>query len=239
VQEQYDDRLWQAAFLKPDWYLDVIEQFKRLEALALREPDYEKRKAIKGPMYQAVATALREGRIILATTGEDNDAARQPIDMIVIHHTKNRPGMTLDLLNGEQLLRLYALYYANPSQQDRHIQGQPIWSGHFYHGQQVFWAYHRLFHQDGSAEHILDDKYIGWHAGNYPVNCRSVALCIDDDLTSSSPNDQVLDAMAHVIRQYYPQVPLSGIVGHCNVNDGTICPGKPFHMWRDRLLAGV
>jgi hypothetical protein len=238
MQEQYAEALWQAAFPKPDWYLDVIDQFKRLEDLALQEPDYDKRKQIKGPMYQAVATALREGRITLATEGDDNDAARQPIDMVVIHHTKNRPGMTLELLNGEHLLRVYALYYVNLSHQDLHVKGQPIWSGHFYQGKQVFWSYHWLVRQDGSTERILDDKYIGWHAGNYPVNCRSVALCIDDDLTSSSPSDQVLDALASVIRQQYPQVPLSGIVGHRDVNDQTMCPGELFHsLWRGKLLA--
>ena len=109
MQEQYDDALWQAAFPKPDWYLAVIPQFERLEALAIQEPDYDNRRAIKDPMYQAVELALSEGRIALATEGEDHDAARQPIDMVVIHHTKNRPGMTLELSNGEHLLRLYAL----------------------------------------------------------------------------------------------------------------------------------
>jgi N-acetylmuramoyl-L-alanine amidase len=238
MQEQYDDALWQAAFPKPDWYLDVIPQFKRLEALALQEPDYDKRKAIKGPMYQAVATALDKGRIALASEGEDSDAARQAIDIIVIHHTKNRPGMSLELLNGEHLLRVYALYYAHPSPRNQHIKGQPIWSGHFYQGKQVFWAYHWLFRQDGRVQHILDDKYIGWHAGNYLVNCRSVALCIDDDLTSSLPSDKVLDALASVIQQYYPRVPLTGIVGHCDVNDQTVCPGDLFHsIWRNKLLA--
>ena len=237
MQEHYDDALWQAAFPKPDWYLDVIPQFTHMEAVALQEPDYDKRKAIKDPMYQAVAMALCEGRIALATEGEDHDAARQLIDMVVIHHTKNRPGMSLDLLNGEHLLRVYAWYYANQSKRDQHFKGQPIWSGHFYQGKQVFWTYHWLFRQDGRAEHILDDKYIGWHAGNWPVNCRSVALCIDDDLTSSLPSDQVLDALAGAIRHHYPQVPLSGIVGHRVVNDQTVCPGDLFHSeWRDKLL---
>lgn len=237
MQEEYDDALWQTAFPKPDWYLAVIPQFKRLEALALQEPDYDKRKAIKGPMYQAVATALCEGRIALATEGEENDVARQPIDMAVIHHTRNRSGMSLDLLNGEQLLRVYALYYANPSPWDQHLKGQPIWSGHFYQGKQVFWAYHWLIRQDGRAERILDDTYIGWHAGNWPVNCRSVALCLDADLSSSLPGDQMLDAIAGVIKQYYPQVPSSGIVGHRDVNDHTGCPGALFRsVWRDKLL---
>ena len=41
MQEQYDDALWQAAFPKSDWYLDMIPQFKCLEDLALQEPDYD------------------------------------------------------------------------------------------------------------------------------------------------------------------------------------------------------
>jgi hypothetical protein len=106
MQEQYDDALWQAALPKSDWYLDMIPQFKCLEDLALQEPDYDIRKQIKGPMYQTVAMALREGRIALATEGENHDAARQPIDMVVLHDTKNRPGMTLELSNGKHLLRV-------------------------------------------------------------------------------------------------------------------------------------
>ncbi|HXH26273.1 MAG TPA: hypothetical protein VNG90_00080 [Candidatus Acidoferrum sp.] len=127
---QFDAAMWHKAFGKPDWYLDIIGQFKELEAAAAVEPDYEKRKAIKGPMYQAVETALREGQLQLATSGEDNDAARKPIDMVVIHHMKIKPGITLDQLNAKQLLRLYGVYYANPTYPaDAHIKGEPVWSG--------------------------------------------------------------------------------------------------------------
>lgn len=237
METVFNPKLWEEAFTHQNWYDFIYPQYQQLEALAAQEPDYERRKAIKGPMYQAVADALRQGRIQLATSGDNNDAPRLPIDMLVVHHTKNKPGMTLAQLNAKQLLRLYGAYYAHPKyEQDAHIKGQPVWSGHFYQGQQVFWAYHWLIREDGSAEQILRDEYLGWHAGNWQVNRRSIAVALDDDLTAREPSEKVLDGLAAVIRHHYGAIRTENIVGHCDVAN-TICPGTSWPIWRQKLLA--
>ncbi|HXH26274.1 MAG TPA: N-acetylmuramoyl-L-alanine amidase [Candidatus Acidoferrum sp.] len=92
---------------------------------------------------------------------------------------------------------------------------------------------------DGSAEHILEDKYLGWHAGNWEVNCRSVAICVDDDLADKEPSGVVLAALATIIRQHYGQVLPEKIVGHCDVNPHRVCPGALWPEWRKKVLASL
>ncbi len=223
---------------KPDWYLYIADDFKRLEEQVQKELDPEKRKEIKREVYEMVETALRQKSLPLATSGEDLDRERRPIDTIVIHHTKNAPGMTLERLNAVQLLRIYGMYYANPtSAEERDFKGKPVWSGHFYNNEQVFWGYHWLIRENGSTEHILDDKYVGWHAGNWEVNTCSIAISIDDDLTEKEPSEAALKAVAEVIRSNYVQIKPEQIVGHCDVSKQTQCPGHLFHeSWQAKLI---
>ena len=230
MEVPFDAQKWHEALGHPDWYIRLGDDFKRLEALAKDNPDAK----TKEPAYTAVEAALHEGQLPLGDSGEDFDEDRRPIDTIVVHHTKNKPGMPLARLNAMHLLRLYGPEYARES---RPYHGQPVWSGHFYQDKQVFWGYHWLVRQDGAAEHILDDRYIGWHAGNWDVNTRSVAFCIDDDLTEKEPSHLALQAIAAAIRKNYPQVKQKNIIGHCDVVD-TVCPGKLFKpSWRGKLLA--
>lgn len=234
-----DERLWHEALTKPDWYLYIGDNFKHLSELAKHETDYDKRKQIKEPVYAAVEAAVKNKTLPLAEQGENLDRERQPIDMIVIHHTANRPGMTLERLNAMHLLRIYGSYYANPTKSgEEHFKGKPVWSGHFYNGQQVFWGYHWFIRQDGTVEHILEDKYIGWQAGKWDVNIRSVGICIDDDLTHKEPNETILKSIATIISQHYSTVPKAKIVGHLDVNPKTECPGDKFQTsWQPKLLA--
>lgn len=234
----YDSVLWQEAFKKPDWYLDVKDNFKQLEDLAANEKDYDKRKKIKRPAYEFVEAAIRKNQIVLAEKGKDFDTERRPIDTIVIHHTANKPGMTLDRLNAIQLIRIYGMHYADPPNPlDKNLTGQPIWSGHFYNSQQVFWGYHWLIREDGHAERILRDEYIGWHAGNWDVNTRSIGICIDNDLSDKEPSEAVLSSIAGVIEQQYPKVLAGNVLGHREVNLKTSCPGDRFiDGWKNTLL---
>jgi len=233
-----DETLWRRALCKPDWYLILADDFKRLEKLAEQQKNNPDHKVIKGEAYSLVEEALRIGTIPRAPSGENLDKQRKPIDTIVIHHTKNRPGMTLGRLNAMQLLRIYGMYYANPTDKlELQFKGQAVWSGHFYNGEQVFWGYHWLVRENGELEHILDDKYIGWHAGNWDINTRSVAICIDDDLSNREPNNVVIGSIAKLLRDQYLTVNPRNIVGHCDVNKKTECPGRLFHeSWRQKLL---
>jgi hypothetical protein len=236
-----DEDYWREALTKPAWYLLLKDDFDRLEQLADKENDYDKRKKIKASAYRLVEEAVKNGQLPLAKKGNDLDAERKPIDTIIIHHTKNKPPMTLERLNAIQLLRIYGRYYANPNDpKEKHLKGQHVWSGHFYKSKQVFWGYHWLIREDGTGEQILEDSYLGWHAGNWDINTRSIGICIDDDLSDKVPSETVIASIAGIIRQHYPAVDKTKILGHCEVNEETACPGHLFtETWKRKLLSKV
>lgn len=235
MPQYINQTFWRKALSKPDWYLILAEDFKRLEEVAERNKNQPEHKQIKREAYELIEEAVRQGTLPIARHGDNLDAQRKSVDTIVIHHTKNPPGMTLERLNAMQLLRIYGSYFANPTDPDElHFKGKPIWSGHFYEGQQVFWGYHWLVRKDGSIEHILKDNYIGWHAGNWDINTRSIGICIDDDLSEKEPTLADLKSVAKIIKQTYPN---AKVVGHCDINSRTECPGPLFHKsWRQKLL---
>lgn len=238
MTQTIDKSFWLDSLNKTDWYLILTEDFKRIEDLAVHEPNLEKRKQIKREAYELVEESIKAERIPLAKTGPNLDDQRKKIDTIVIHHTKNQPGMSLNRLNAIQLLRIYGRYFANPTdKREKSLKGNAIWSGHFYNGKQVFWGYHWLIREDGQSNHILNDSYIGWHAGNWDINTRSIGICIDDDLSSKIPSDIVLTAISSVIKKYYANINPKKVIGHCDVNYKTICPGNLFHKsWQEKLL---
>ena len=241
MADYIDETYWRKALSQPNWYLLLKDDFERLEELSEKEDNYAKRKQIKDKAYSLVEEAVSDGRLPIAEIGDNLDAERKPVDTIVVHHTKNRPGMTLAHLNAVQLLRIYGRYFANPTDaKEKHLKGQLIWSGHFYNSKQVFWGYHWLIREDGSSERILDDNYVGWHAGNWDVNTRSVGICIDDDLSDKKPSETVIQAVANIIKQHYPNVNWPKILGHCEVNNNTECPGYLFlESWKHQLTANL
>jgi hypothetical protein len=148
--------------------------------------------------------------------------------------------MRLSLLDAMHLLRLYVPVYQNPpADVAAELKNQPLYSGHFDEtGRQVFRAYHWLVRQDGTTERLLEDDKIGWQAGDWDENCRSVAICIDDDLTDARPTPDALEAVAQIIEQHYSQLSISPdtVKGHNEVVD-TICPGREFiGGWKTQLL---
>jgi len=236
MSEYINEAAWQDALGQADWSF-LNHDFKRLEALARQHEHEPGHKEIKREAYAAVEQAVREGYIPLAAQGEDFDRERKPIDTVVIHHTKNEPGITLERLNAMHLLRIYAPHYTSPAVDPHSSHGQPLWSGHFYNGQQVFWGYHWLIRADGTAEQILDDRYIGWQAGNWDINIRSIGICVDDDLSSKAPSEVVVESIAAVIREHYTSVEADHIIGHRDANRRTVCPGELFHTeWRQQVI---
>lgn len=239
MTEYIDKVYWRKALTQPTWYLLVKDDFDRLEKLAKKENNYDKRKQIKDKAYSLVEEAWVQETLPLAESGDNLDVERKPIDTLVIHHTKNRPGMTLERLNAIQLLRIYGRYFADPTDsKERHLRGQLVWSGHYYDSKQVFWGYHWLVREDGKSEHILDDSYIGWHSGNWDVNTRSIGICIDDDLEDKEPSETVLRVVADIIKQYCPTANTVNVSGHHEVNTSTECPGSLFAVsWKQKLLS--
>lgn len=242
--EHFDFRRWRDDILKPDWYLKIVPELTVLDHLwRTDKTSYEK---TKERVYDFFEEALLNGRVNLGRTGEDWDNERQPIDTVVLHHTSNPPGLRKSRLSAIELVRLYAKYYAKPEyEEDRHIVGQPIYSGHFRNGEQVFWPYHWLVHRYGSCEQLLWNNETGWQSGSWNVNCRSVAICFDGDFENSEPSELELATAAYIVSKYYGHLNIRRIVGHCEVKENRTCPSTLFlrnghgEGWKAKLLAMI
>jgi hypothetical protein len=88
----------------------------------------------------------------------------------------------------------------------------------------------------------LEDGEIGWQAGNWNINCRSVAICFDGDYENGRPSDIELQAAARLIARHYPGIPKERLFGHREVNLKTTCPSNLFlsegekRGWKEDLL---
>ena len=228
MSKYFDEQQWLEAIQHGDWYLRLSSDLERLMKQA-KEGGKKTSEEIKEELYQFFENHLEKNDIALSKRGPNWDEERKPIDTIVIHHTKNPPGITWQRLSAMHLVTLYATYYASPYyEEEKNIKGQAIFSNHFRNNRQVFYSYHWLVRMDGSAEKLLNDNEIGWQAGSWEMNCRSIAICLDNDFESSSPSDLVLSSIAKLIKEKYPQVKLKNIIGHREVNPKTICPGNKF-----------
>lgn len=201
------------------------------------EEDSQKRSSFNKTVRQFFEKAFEDGRLALAADGPDLDEQRQAVDTIVIHHTSSNPGYSLSFMNMTHLLNIYAPYYYSPrDNRDKSLKGQPIWSSHFRAGKPSFLAYHWLMRMDGSFERLLDDNQIGWHSGNWDINTRSIAICLDNDYENQDPSDEILHRLAAHIKEHYPGV--DNTIGHCEARSGTICPGANFlDGWKNNLLS--
>jgi hypothetical protein len=236
----FDEQKWLEAIKHSDWYLRLADDYKRLMKQS-EESSKEISEEIKEEVYQFFENHLEKGDIALGKEGPNWDEERKPIDTIVIHHTKNPLGITLQRLSAMHLVRLYATYYASPYyEKEKHIKERAVFSNHFRNSHQVFYAYHWLVRMDGKTEKLLSDNEIGWQAGNWEMNCRSVAICLDNDFESSSPSDLVISAVAKLIKEKYPQIKLENIIGHREVNPKTTCPGNNFlDGWKLELIENL
>lgn len=230
-----DEAYWHDRVKRPDWYVDLLNYLKNSgQTLGSESEEFIK---LRRHVRQFFAMQLREGKVALGDNGSDFDAQRLPVNTIVIHHTSSPPGYSLDYLNSVHLLNIYAPIFAHPSKEEEELKGKPLWSGHFKNGQQVFWGYHWLMRMDGTFVRLLDDNQLGWHAGNWEINRRSVAICLDNDYDKQDPADDILQKLAAHIKKHYPNIKVSNIIGHREVREGTTCPGTNFlSNWKAELL---
>lgn len=94
---------------------------------------------------------------------------------------------------------------------------------------------------DGTAERLLRDDELGWHAANGDINCRNVAICLDNDYGEQDPDPALINQVGCFIVAHYPGVPTGRIFDHREVSKtGTDCPGNNFAGgWKEDLLAAV
>ena len=231
---QFDEARWRKVIKQPDWYLKFLEFYKRGE-LSLRGEELDR---FRYGCRQFFEEALQKDEVNLAQEGPNLDEQRLLVDTIVIHHTSNKPGYRLTYMNAVHLLNIYAPYFANPTdKREKSLKGKALWSGHFKTGNQVFWGYHWLMRMDSTFEKLLEDSQIGWHAGNWEINRRSVGICLDNDYEKHDPSGDILQKLAVHIKKHYPNIESQNIIGHHEVRADTICPGSNFlNNWKPRLL---
>lgn len=166
------------------------------------------------------------------TINWDADEAR--IDMVIIHHSAMYPEASWVEISDLQRESLYMPRYRS-SDPVPYLKGQSPHSGHFraVNGEliEVFYAYQWFIRPNGTSERLLLDKDVGWQAGNWNVNCRSIAICFAGDYSQSKPAEEALDTCAKLITDYikkFPAIKLENVIGHREVNPKTICPGNDF-----------
>lgn len=227
-----DPDYYLSKFKEKDWYLKLQPEIERL----LFSEANKNKKEEKEKLYRITAAALKSNGIYLASAGENWDDERKTIDTVVIHHTSTVSNLSLTKLSAIGLLRLYCpRYWARLGRPV--VRGQPVWSGHFHRGRQVFYAYHWLVRKSGKVQHILDDGCIGWHAGNWEINCRSIGIALVGDYFDRDPSSEVLKSCAEIIKGY-KFTKAERIFGHQEIVE-TICPGKNFRNWKRKLLGFV
>lgn len=225
---------WRERFAQPDWYLGWVEspEYRRLTEPPVGPNDTE-RAELKEAVLSFFEEEIREDRVALGAVGPDWDTERAPVNTVIIHHTGNPSGISLERLNAIQLLKLYAPHYARSPE----LCGRPIWSNHVREGRPVFWAYHWLVRSDGSYERLLEDREIGWQAGNWAVNRSSVAVCLDGNFEQLFPPAPMLYGAAELIGRWYGRVVPNRILGHGEINPSTLCPGRYFaDGWKRTIL---
>ncbi len=231
-----DQEYWDKHITFKDWYLRLSPELEHLEQLKKELPK-EEVEVLKEEVCSYIEDKLESKVIQVNSGGPDWDSERKPIDTIIIHHTSRRGPVKLTRLNAKQMLLLYTPFFTKPSKENAGIKGKAMWSGHFMDGKQVFYAYHWLIRMDGSKERLLDDRYIGWHSGNWDINARSIAVCLDEDLEFTSPDTIVLQSVADLIKANYGTVSAEKILGHREINKNSVCPGNRFlEGWKETLL---
>lgn len=235
MQLAFERTHWEHAFRQPDWYCHLERELR--EALFPLVHDDPEIKAWRHQVYQLAGEMLAQRQIPLAPDGPDLDEQRKLPDMVVLHHTEEEPDIPLEKLNAIGLLRQYGRQYLENDVLGRAVRGEPVWSGHFRQSQMAFFAYHWLVRPDGTCERLLEDRAIGWHAGNWNVNTRSIGIALSGNYEHATPPAGQIVAAAHLIATFYPLIAPTRVLGHCEVRTYLTCPGDHFlHGWKAQLL---
>lgn len=151
-------------------------------------------------------------------------------DTIVIHHTASASSLSASELSSIGRERMYVPRFAS-SNPEPYVQGKIPSSGHYRiingHKTEVFYTYHWLIHEDGGTERLLEDTEVGWHAGDWGMNMRSIAICFDGDFEQKPPSDAAIHTCAQLVAKYQKQLGKINLIGHSDVV-ATRCPGNWF-----------
>lgn len=221
-------------FSQPLWYTEFtleMEYYFRQE-LSIEEEQQEEFREGKKRVRKIIIELYKEDKINFAESGQDFDEDRKPIETIVIHHTAGAKDVPWEYINVQHMLSVYVPEYLAEKQP---YFKTPLWSGHIWGEKMIFCGYHYLVWQSGKVKQMLSDDQIGWHAGNWDVNTKSIGICVVGDYSDSKPNPEVIAIIKEIISKY----PKVRVLGHREVFETTICPGNTFlgkNGWKQELL---
>jgi hypothetical protein len=238
VLPEFQPTYWESKCRLPDWYCQLEHELSSFIFSVVH--DDPQLKDWRHQVYSLVGEMLERNEIPLAHTGPDLDAERKPLDTIVLHHTEEDPQISLAKLNAIGLLRQYGLQYLENNVLGHAVKGEAVWSGHFRQDKMVFFAYHWLIRPDGSCERLLEDDALGWHAGNWEINTRSIGIALSGNYEHATPPAEQLAATAQLIHTYYPSIATTRIFGHREIRPELTCPGEHFLTeWKEQLLLDI
>jgi N-acetylmuramoyl-L-alanine amidase len=94
-------------------------------------------------------------------------------------------------------------------------------------------SYHYVIDNVGDVYQCLQDTEIGYHAGNYVVNKKSIAVCLHGNFEKQNPTPKQLAALERFVNWITterPDLPIllkKSVKGHREVRlKGTACPGS-------------
>lgn len=218
---QFEDLKWKSALRYEDWYIRLEKDIRKILAT---DVDVKSQSSNPKKAYSLIERMLYRGDIPLATKGPNFDKGRKAIDTAVIHHS-SFPVRNPNMLSAVGFLRQYAWDYLNGNILEYNLRGKAVWSGHFLSRKQVFFAYHWLITSKGELVRLLKDEYIGWHAGNWDINTRSVGIVLSGDFEKRAPSKIQLLSLSNLLRNNYPQIVNNRILKHSDIVS-TLCPGK-------------
>jgi hypothetical protein len=191
--------------------------------------------------------------------GKYEGATAYAVDSIVVHHTTTADSLTIWELEVVSLLRLYLPHFMDGMkasfikfliQTHPQLQDQPLApaSGHFMIRRNeegveervhTFVGYHYLIYPDGTVLQLLDLDYMGFHAGNYRVNARSIGIALVGDFSHTEPTPAAQAALKELVTTLNQQRGIQYMDGHSKVRkkivgadgkeqESTICPGGWF-----------
>lgn len=226
VKWNFDETKWKKNLLCEDWYITLGNEIQQI----VNHGHYKE----LPKLYDLIEDMLSNGLIPLSDDGPNFDEERKVPDAIVVHHAGSLIS-TPKRLSAMGLLRQYALDYFYKKTLGYDLYGKAIWSNHFNQGEQVFYAYHWLILDSGEKIRLLEDKYIGWHAGNWDINTRSVGVVLSGNFEKSFPNEDQLKSLTELIKGEYNSIDKNRIKFHSDIVK-TVCPGDKFRqMWMEKL----
>lgn len=89
-------------------------------------------------------------------------------------------------------------------------------------------AYHYVIEFDGLIVQLHPEEFIGYHAGNWKYNPRSIGICLAGDFTKHPVRPAQLDALTRLLSEIQSRwgIPDTNIKLHKEVRlNPTACPG--------------